>query len=225
MGRLGLQRPAYLPQPRIRPPEMTLALNPLSRFVLRVILWLPLCFAAWYFSSILWTLPVAQGSSLISAWLFPDLVEGLYQRGNLLQVVSAVAVPMPEQGPGAVGELVFTINPLSYGYSIPLYTALVLASPAEDATRALRWLLGTLLLFAFQLFGVLTNVLKILLLDLQAETAAVLSMPGWSHELLVIAYQFGYLILPPVAPIVLWVGQFQTQLLDLTATPQTSARR
>ncbi len=134
--------------------------------------------------------------------------------------------PIPcEQGPGAVGELVFTINPLSYGYNIPLYTALVLASPAEDAIRALRWLLGTLLLFAFQLFGVLTNVLKILLLDLQAETAAVLSMPGWSNELLVIAYQFGYLILPPVAPIVLWVGQFQTQLLDLTATPETSAGR
>lgn len=198
---------------------MRLELNPLSRFVLRVIVWLPICFAGWYFSSILWTLPVAQGSSLVSAWLFPELVEGLYQRGNLLQVVSAFAVPMPEQGPGAVGELVFTINPLSYGYSIPLYTALVLASPGEDATRAVRWVVATLLLFSFQIFGVVTNALKILLLDLQSESAAVLSLPGWGNELLVIAYQFGYLILPPVAPIVLWVGQFQDQLGELTAAP------
>lgn len=202
---------------------MAFALNPLSRFVLRVIVWLPICFAGWYFSSILWTLPVAQGSSLISAWLFPELIEGFYQRGNLLQVVSAFAVPMPEQGPGAEGELVFTINPLSYGYSIPLYTALVLASPGEDATRALRWLLGTLLLFAFQLFGLLSKVLKVVLLDLQSESAAVLSLPGWGGELLAIAYQFGYLILPPVAPIVLWVGQFQTQLVELTGVPETGS--
>lgn len=196
-------------------------MNPLSRFLLRVLVWLPICFAGWYFSSILWTLPVAQGSSLLGGWLFPELIEGLYQSGNRLQVVSAFSVPMPEQGPGAMGELVFAINPLSYGYSIPLYTALVLASPGEDSTRAARWLVATLLLFAFQIVGVLTNVLKIMLLDLQSASATVLSLPGWSQEVLVIAYQFGYLILPPVAPIVLWVGQFQDQLVELTAAPDT----
>lgn len=199
-------------------------MNPLSRFVLRVVVWLPICFAGWYFSSILWTLPVAQGSSAISAWLFPDLIAGLYQSGNRLQVVSAFSVPMPDQGAGAVGELVFAINPLSYGYSIPLYTALVLASPGEDSTRAARWLVATLLLFAFQILGVLTNVLKILLLDLQSESTAVLSLPGWGNEGLAIAYQFGYLILPPVAPIVLWVGQFQDQLAALTAAPDAQVK-
>jgi hypothetical protein len=192
-------------------------MTPLSRFLLRVVVWLPICFAGWYFSSILWTLPVAQGANLISDWLFPELIEGLYQSGNRLQVVSAFSVPAPDPDPGAVGELVFEINPLSYGYSIPLYTALLLASPGADLTRAIRWLVAMVLLFALQIFGVITNVLKIFLLDLHDQSAAVLSLPGWGNELLAIAYQFGYLILPPVAPIVLWVGQFQDQLVELTA--------
>lgn len=199
-------------------------MSPLGRFVLRVLLWLPICFAGWYFSSILWTLPVAEGGSLISRWWFPELIEGLYQNGNQLQVISAFAVSMPEHGPEAVGELMFSVNPLSYGYSIPLYTALVLAAPGEDAIRAARWLMATLLLFGLQIFGVMTNVLKILLLDLHAQSAAVLSLPGWGNELLAIAYQFGYLILPPVAPIVLWVGQFQTQLAELTTSGGDSPR-
>lgn len=62
------------------------------------------------------------------------------------------------------------------------------------------------------------------MLDLHAQSATVLSLPGWGNELLAIAYQFGYLILPPVAPIVLWVGQFQTQLAELTTSGGNSPR-
>ena len=101
---------------------------------------------------------------------------------------------------------------MKYGYCVPLYTGLVLATPAEDAAKALRWVVGMALLTAVQVFGVGTEILKIIAFQLGAQARETLDLPAWGHELLALSYQLGYLILPAVAPIAIWLAQFRNQL-------------
>jgi hypothetical protein len=188
----------------------------LSRFLLRVLLWLPVCFGAWYFLSVLFTLPLALMVDALMGWVFPNLVEGVTQKGNELTVVTRAVVSVHAGSGARTGDILFELNPLKYGYSVPLYTALVLAVPGEDSHKTLRWLVGMLILLAVQVFGVATEILKVLALDLGEEGRELLGFPAWGYEGVVLAYQLGFLILPPVAPIAIWFGQFQDVLNSLT---------
>jgi len=91
----------------------------IKRFALWTAFWLPLSFAAWYFSSILFTAPLAGIADWLSTALLPQLVSAVETEGNKLLVVLALEARGPggEVLPG--GELLFEINPLIYGYSIP----------------------------------------------------------------------------------------------------------
>lgn len=86
----------------------------------------------------------------------------------------------------------------------------------QDSVRAARWLFGILLLTAAQVYGISAEALKIVAFELNAETRALLGFSRLGHDALALAYQFGYLILPPVAPIVIWLAQFRASLAALT---------
>ncbi len=188
----------------------------LQRFILRVLVWLPICFGAWYFLSILFVVPLAASIDALMTGLFPALIERVGPSGNQLEVITHLAVTVPAAHGTATGDVVFTLNPLAYGYCVPLYTALVLATPGDDGVRALRWLVGMLMLFGVQLFGVATALLKVLAFQMHADARAMLGFAPWGYELLALAYQIGYLILPPVVPLVTWLGQFQDAVAAMT---------
>lgn len=192
-------------------------MHQLHRFFLHVLFWLPVCFAIWYFSSFLFTAPLAWMVNGLMTSLFPTVIEQVRQHGNNLTVITRLVSQVPGDYAAMRGDILFDLNPLTYGYSFPLYTALVLATPAEDAKRARYWIVGVLLLLALQIFGITTYILKTLaFLNLDARTQ--LGFAPWGYDLVVLVYQFGYLILPPVAPIVLWLWQFQQKVMTLVET-------
>ena len=188
------------------------ALNPIHRLLLRVLFWLPVCFALWYYFSILLTIPLASVVDLLMTWGFPNLIKQVTHYGNAMTVVTAVTVETPGPGAPAMGEILFKVNPLKYGYCVPLYTALLLAMPAGDAGKVLRWLVGMVLLTAVQVFGIAIEILKVLAFQLNDEARTLLGFAAWGYEGLALSYQIGYLILPPVAPIVIWFAQFRPEL-------------
>lgn len=179
--------------------------SPLRGFLLRTLVWLPICFAAWYFLSILFTPPLASLVDMALATTFPAAVERVVADGNAFAILTRI---QPKAAHMPAGELVFELNPLKYGYCVPLYTALVLATDAEDLPRVLHWLLGMAVLAVVQVFGITTEVLKIIAFQLGEEGRLALGFAPWGYEVLALAYQLGYLILPAVVPIMLWLGQF-----------------
>jgi hypothetical protein len=191
-------------------------MSPLARFILYVTLWLPVCFGAWYFLAILWVGPVATVTGGMTARLLPEVVESVKANGSALQILTLVQVTGANIPERAVCEIVVDINPLTYAYGLPLYTSLLLASPGAEGEKWSRWLLGAMLLFAVVIFGVVANLLKVLVLDLHGHTEALISMTGWGKELIAVGYQFGYLILPPVVPVILWLVQFRDYVPRLT---------
>lgn len=188
-------------------------MSPVGRFALKVGLWLPICFAGWYFFSILSIIPLALVLDTLMTWLVPNLIGAIEVAGNQLLITTQLTAPHPDPSKDLLGLIFFETQPLEYGYCVPLYTALVLASPGEDGRKLFLWLVGMTILFVVQLFGVATGITKILAFHIGGAAREQLV---FSREHLALAYQFGYLILPPISPILLWLVQFRSFLSDLT---------
>ena len=147
------------------------------------------------------------------------------QVGHQIQVSVYLAVPASVVGSGlplisypasSAGEMVlagkFLVNALKYGYCIPLFTALLLATPGLWWRKMKIWFMGMLILQLAQAWGVSFEVLKILLFDQGPEVPGMLGYGFLSLNGVGLAYQFGFLILPAVAPVVIWMA-FHTDYL------------
>lgn len=184
-------------------------------FALWVAFWLPITFAGWYFSSILFVMPLADIVDFLSTGLLPQVVSSVEPDGNNLLVVLALEVQDTSTGTLRTGEMLFKLNPLIYGYSIPLYTALVLASPGTDGRRLVAWLIAVVVLLLVQAVCIQAGILKVVAIDLVAETRPLLGFPDWGYEAVALFYQLGYLILPNVLPIALWLFQFREFVMEM----------
>lgn len=197
--------------------------KPLSKMTLAVLLWLPFTFAGWYFMAIVFATPVAWLSEWLLTGLFPDTLQGVEQSGYLLDMVTRVAPVGVSPQDGKVAELLITVNPLIYGYGVPLYTAFVLAVADEEGSHWRNWILGFAVLLLVQTFGVSMETLKVIVFELGPAGRQALDLSSWELELVALGYQMGSLILPAVTPVVLWLGFYRRYLETLA--PQFARTR
>ncbi len=186
--------------------------SPVKGFMLKVLLWLPICFAVWYYMKGVIGVPTFFLVDWVMSHALPDFIKDIEFQGHLLNVVlqftppSLPDVKVPE---GQIAEMVFSVNSLAYGYSIPLYTALILATPDEERAKWIHWTIGFIILVLAQSWGVSFDILKTLAFRLDASLSAQLGFSSLQKELVALGYQFGYLILPAVTPLILWIGFHQ----------------
>jgi len=173
----------------------------LPRFIIKVFLWLPLCFAVWYFGTPLLAWPLGL---LVKAALqlgFGDFISGVeLSRGTL----TAITVLRPESAPlGSKAVLVPEVNTLVYSFGLPLLAALILA--AREPRWPLKLAIGAAVLIFFQAVGVVSDVLRQVAIIAGPGVAAQAGFVQWQRELVVFVYQFSSLIVPAVVPAILWV--------------------
>jgi hypothetical protein len=180
--------------------------------MLKVVLWLPVCFAVWYYMKGVIGVPTFFLVDWVMNNALPEFIKDIEFKGHLLNVVLQFTPPslpdmkVPE---GQVAELVFAVNSLAYGYSIPLYTALILATPGEERAKWIHWSIGFFILVLVQSWGVSFDILKTLTFRLDTSLSSQLGFSSLQKELVALGYQFGYLILPAVTPLILWIGFHQ----------------
>ena len=92
---------------------------------------------------------------------------------------------------------------LLYAFGMPLYAALVLAAREPRWPRLLG--AGYAVLTPFVAWGVLADFLKNVAITAGPLIASQTGFVAWQREAIAFAYQLGALILPTVAPAVLWV--------------------
>lgn len=203
------------------------ALNPVAGFILRVLIWLPVCVAGWYYlaPSLVW--PVALLSDWFLTTFFADVIDGVEQLGDRLDIVTLLPLPASlSKGlqPGSSADLVFSMNPLIYSYGLPLFTALTIAAPENPADEDLKWrnwLWGLPLLLVAQVWGICFDVLKTLLYTLGPEISQRMAFSSIEMDAVALGYQLGYLILPSVLPMAIWVVQYRSALADMVwGTPK-----
>ena len=214
---------------------LLVTLSPLRHFMLGALLWLPAAFFLWFWfaSPLVWPVIHIAKLVLLNAW--PSLITAVSQGGDLLdaqghvlmhagylmQLSSGVLVNAAAPGEAArFGFLEPVVNPMIYGYSLPLLTGLVLATPLTRRQRVKQLAIGIPLIWLAQAFGVIAESLKSLGMDAGPEGAAAVVRAGLSLELIALCYQFGYLILPALVPAALWIVGNRAFIETLTRMPR-----
>lgn len=177
--------------------------NPLARFVLRLAAWLPLTFAVWYVAAPVLVWPVALLADLVTRGAFGDLVRGVEQSGALLTFVTSLKPAQPDLGGGAKAVLTVESNVLLFSFGLPLLGALILA--AREPHRLRNLMVGYGVLLPFQTWGVVADFLKNVAILAGPAVVAQTGFNAWQREVIAFSYQFGTLIMPTVAPAIVWV--------------------
>jgi hypothetical protein len=175
-------------------------LNLVGLFLLRAIVWFVAWLFVWYHLGSLITLPVSIVTKSVVALFFPSWAEGVEQSEATLTLITSLAVPGMIGVPvGQVAVFSPEVGFLKYGYGLPLLIALLFASDAKCLFT--KVCIGAVALLPFQVFGVCFDWLK----QLAIETGAV-SFSPMARELIAFGYQFGYLVLPALVPVLLWAA-------------------
>lgn len=199
----------------IRLPE-----DPVVRLVLRILLWLPVTFGLWFFLATALTWPLTLLTEWLTGGLFPRVIASVDQNWHRLDVVTRFALVTPG---GGTGWLSFEIDPLSYGYGMPLFSALILATPGNEKRAWRCWLLGMLVLLLAQTWGVCFDILTHLAMTLGEPVSRHMGFSDLQREVIALGYQFGYLMLPPLTPVVLWILMHRRFIATLVRWRTTAA--
>jgi len=177
----------------------------LSELLILAVLWMVFGFMLWYYLSAFHGVPVRLLANEILSQLlgseFWNIVPNP-DRHYLFQVQTRIPFRFPDGSEEALG---FIVNPLVYGYGLPLLFGLVMASGVSFVRKMLTLLAGYVCVMLIQVWGVVWQSLKMLAFNFGADAHQLVIDAGISDELIALCYQLGVLIFPPLVPVILWV--------------------
>lgn len=180
-----------------------------KRFLFQTIAWLIPAFALWYWLAPILVMPVGGLTSFALGWFYPHDILQVERQGYHLETVTRFGVDMLPQAtvpPGADAQVVFGINALKYCYGLPLLVALTLATPTGVRHKLLCLGIGGMILTVFQSWGVYFETLLNLVFRLGPRIGRAVIDAQWQADAIALSYQLGYLILPPVLPVIIWAA-------------------
>lgn len=177
--------------------------NPIKEMFLLAALYLPLGFFLWFFAASIVVFPAARLSEWVMTGLFPDLFEAVKQFGFRLEIQTLVR--MQQEVQGRVALLNLEINPMIYAWGIPLLFGLVMATPLTARQRLIQCAIGFPVIILIQVWGIFWESFKDMAFLMGPEAARAVAESPLSTQVIALCYQLGYLILPAVTPIVLWI--------------------
>lgn len=194
----------------------------LGELLLLAALWMLFGFMLWYYLSAFHVIPVRLAANYL---LDSVLGEQFYNvisnpdRHYLLQVQTRISFKFPD---GTVEALGFIVNPLVYGYGLPLLFGLVMASRATLIRKLVTMLLGYGAVLLVQIWGVYWQALKTLSFNFGPEVQQVVADAGISPTAVALAYQLGALIFPALIPVIVWVLASWREIEQFTGWKPTS---
>ena len=157
----------------------------------------------WYFLAPYLATPVIAAAGELMQWLF-RWVAGVEQHATVGTLLTSLNVLVPQGGRLVVAQLSPEVDYRTFGYGLALFYALMLASWPQGLARKL--LLGTCLLVPSQVVSMCFRWLRDALLVSGPEVLAQTGLPRWALEVIAYGYQFGFLMLTPLVPVLLWLA-------------------
>lgn len=177
----------------------------LSELLILAFLWMIFGFMFWYYLSAFHGTPVRLlANEILSRWLGSEFINIIPNPDHhyLFQVQTQIPFQFPDGSREALG---FIVNPLIYGYGLPLLFGLVMASGVSFLKKIGVLLAGYVCVMLIQVWGVVWQTLKMLAFNFGADAHQLVIDAGISDELIALCYQLGVLIFPPLVPVILWV--------------------
>lgn len=190
----------------------------IRQFFLLAMLWLPLGFAAWFYLAGLMSFPVSGLSRWILVGGIPTLFESLTQIDYHFEIKSAIPASseLLQLANRTVGNYAFDVQPMIYGYGLPVMFGLVMSTPMAARRRAIQLLVGFCAVVLVQTWGVCFESLKTAMFSMGPVAGAKIVEAGFNPTVVAFCYQMGYLVLPSLTPVILWVAMNQEFFSVLT---------
>jgi hypothetical protein len=185
--------------------------DPLWRFIVATLFWLPVFFAFWYLLAPVLLAPLVWLLKGVFAVIYPGLLDQAGLSGATMHVVTSLTVTAPD---GREGHIALDINALKYAYNLPLLMALLFAAQDRDFSSN-RIILCYLVLLPFQLWGVVFEILMNLAFRVGPDIPVQLHLDSAVRHFIALAYQLGVLMLPAISAATLWVGMNQRFIASL----------
>jgi len=180
-------------------------------FLLKIIIWLPLTFLAWYLLTPIIVYIVSLLAKAVLSLIAGHAVLDIEPHGRMLEVITKFASQKGEK----VGTITFSINAMKYGYGLALFIAMLLATPDKWSNKLQNIYIGALILIMVQVWGVTFDAMITFVFKLGRSIGETMGTTEFTRELIALSYQLGYLVLPSVTPILLWFTMYQDQLAKL----------
>ena len=97
------------------------------------------------------------------------------------------------------------MNPLVYSYGLPLLFGLIMATNQALLRKLLVLLVGWVVIVGVQVWGVFWQSLKMMAFNFGGPAHQAVIDAGVSETAIALCYQLGVLILPALAPVIVWV--------------------
>ena len=178
----------------------------ITRFAGFTLLWLPVTFALWYVSSPAHAEVIGQVMQGLVNATFPVKVP-MVRKEAVLEFLLSVPASLSRRGGDGSIMATITLDVLIYSCGIPLFLALMLATPGIKARwQSLLGGLGVLLIYevAALFVSACYNTLNMLHM-IGADTRWLFGLP-WSPQLNLLAQTTFALVLPSALAVFLWAG-------------------
>lgn len=176
-------------------------------FSVGVGVWFLFWLAVWYVAHSLFMAPVYLLVKAMVALLFPAWAGTVHWMGH--DFVLSTTLPLGSADGRAV-MLAVKANFLTYGIGWPLVVALYLACDADRIV--LKIALSTVVLWAPQTIGILVELLHAVYVQ-----SGLLAIDGATRYLLIVLFQFLIMVMPPLAPVVVWLRTEEEFVRSLVA--------
>jgi len=177
----------------------------LSELLVLAALWMLFGFMLWYYLSAFHVVPArAVSEAILQSVLGGDFRQIVAEPSQqfLYRVETNIPFVFPDGTREALG---FIVNPLIFSYGLPLLFGLVMGSNVGWRRKVMLLLVGYAVITAVQVWGVVWESLKLLAFNFGDAPLAVVRDHGISETAIALCYQLGTLILPALAPIIVWV--------------------
>lgn len=178
-----------------------MTISRLGRFLLTSIVALLVLIVPWYYLAPYLAVPVIAAAGELMQLTF-GWAKGYEQHGTVGTLLTTLHVFVPHNASLVAADLVPEVNYRTYGYGLALFWALLLASRSERMWAKMA--LGTVILVPSQAISMCFRWLKEALLTTGPTVWQQTGLPGWAVDVIAYGYQFGFLMLTPLMPVLLW---------------------
>lgn len=175
------------------------------RFMAQVLLLMVPLFALWYALGNLPAAPAFLLARYALEWGLPGVVDSVSLDQTRMLVVTAFGEQNGALLPAAQAghQMAFAVDTRLVSYSIPFYAALLFASRVSQPLE--RFSRGLIVLWLLMALGLVCIQLKNLMLGLQDALFTQAGVPLPPPPVIALLYQLNTLIVPTLAPALVWL--------------------
>lgn len=177
----------------------------IGELILLAALWMLFGFMVWYYASPWHGAPVRFLSGELLNVVLGDAYASIRanpDKAYEFLVETRIEFTFPD---GSRDILGFLVNPLIFGYGLPLLFGLTMAANQALWHKLMVMVIGYLVILLVQVWGVFWESLKLLAFDFAPEGTQAVADAGVAENVVALCYQLGVLILPALAPVIVWV--------------------